>query len=109
MIKKLTIPIFHGTLILFQDVEPEKAFAMVNIEYDGDDYFGAISQVCEDRNGNRAFVIIFDECDPQAVAHEAVHVAHRIAEEHGINYDEEFIAYMTGWVVTQCHKYLRVD
>lgn len=109
MIKKVNIPIFHGTLILFQDVEIEKAFAMVNMEYNGDDYFGAISQVCEDRNGNRAFVIIFDDCDNETVAHEAVHVAHRIAEEHGINYDEEFIAYMTGWVTTQCHKYLKIE
>ena len=109
MIKKLEIPIFHGTLILFQDVEIEKAFAMVNMDYDGDDYFGAISQVCIDRNGNRAFVIIFDECDPQAVAHEAVHIAHRIIQEHGMEGDEELIAYLTGWVVTQCHKYLRVE
>ena len=109
MIKKVTIPIFHGTLILFQGVEPAEAFAMVNMEYDPDDYFGAITTVCVDRTGNKAIVIIFDECDPQAVAHEAVHAAHFIISERGMENDEELIAYLTGWVVAQCHKYLKVE
>ena len=108
MIKKLTIPIFHGTLILFQDVEIEEAFKMVNLEYD-EETFGAFSSVCYDSSGRQAFVIIFDDCDPDTVAHESVHIAHRIIQEHGMAGDEELIAYLTGWVVPQCHKYLRVE
>ena len=81
---------------------------MLNLEFDEDQPFGAFSSVCYDKSGNQAFAIIFAECDPQAVAHEAVHIAHRIAEEHDIEKDEELIAYLTGWVVTQCHKYLKI-
>lgn len=106
MIKKINIPIFHGTLILFQDVEIDEAFRMVNLEYD-EESFGAFSSVCYDRSGRQAFVIIFDDCDHETVAHESVHIAHRICEEHDIEKDEELIAYLTGWVVTQCYKYLK--
>ena len=109
MIKKVNIPIFHGTLILLQGMEIEQAMSMVNIEYDPDDKFGAFSSVCYDRSGRQAFVIIFDDCDNETVAHEAVHIAHRITEEHDMESDEELIAYLVGWIVGQCHKYLKVE
>ena len=109
MIKKVNIPIFHGTLILFQDVEMEEACKMVNLEYDDDLLCGAFSSLCYDRDGRQAFVIIFDDCDNETVAHESVHIAHRIAESHDIEKDEELIAYLTGWVTSQCHKYLKVE
>jgi hypothetical protein len=108
MIKKIDIPIFHGTLILMQGIPLEEAFGMVNLEYDPEEPFGAYTSVCYDRSGRQAFVIIFDDCDNETIAHESVHIAHRIVEEHGIEKDEELIAYLTGWVATQCHKYLKV-
>ncbi len=104
MIKKIDIPIFFGTLILFQDHDIQEAFKLINVKPEERD-FGAFSVVAVDKVGHQAFVIIFKECVPHTVAHEAVHVAHRIAEEHDMKKDEELIAYLTGWVTAQCYKY----
>ena len=107
MIKKIEIPVFFGTLILFQDHNIEEAFKLINVKYDGKE-FGAFSVVAIDKLGHQGFVIIFDECTHQTVSHEAVHIAYRIAEEHELKKDEELIAYLTGWVTAQCYKYLKV-
>jgi len=107
MIKKVELPVFYGTLVLFQDHDIKEAFDIIDVEYDGK-AFGAFSVIAVDKAGHQAYVIIFDECTNSTVAHEAVHTAYRIIEEHELKKDEELIAYLTGWVVTQCHKYLNV-
>ena len=107
MIKKVNLPIFHGTLILFCDHDIKEAFSLINEKYDGKE-FGAYSVVAIDKEGRQGFVIIFDECTHETISHEAVHIANRIAEEHELKKDEELIAYLTGWVTAQCYKYLKV-
>ena len=70
--------------------------------------FDAISGYDIDKEGHYGYGIIFSACTPSIIAHEAVHVAHDIIETHGLDKDEELIAYLAGWVVVQCHKYLNV-
>lgn len=109
MIKKIDIPIFFGTLVLFQDYDIEKACAIAEFDYDPENKFDAYAGISVDKKGNTGFVIIFAKCTPEIIAHEATHVANRICERNEMEKDEELIAYLTGWVVTQCHKYLKVE
>lgn len=108
MIKKINIPIFFGTLVLFQDYDMKKACQIMGFKEDHFDY-DAISGHEVDKDGHLGYGIIFDKCTPSIIAHEAVHTAHQIIETHDMSNDEELMAYLTGWVVEQCHKYLKVQ
>ena len=109
MIKKISIPIFYGTLVLFQDYDIEKACKELSIKEDNINAFDAITGCDTDSEGHVGYGIIFRKCTAPIIAHEAVHVAHNIIEMHGMSNDGELVAYLTGWVTLQCHKYLKVS
>ena len=108
MIKKIKIPIFFGTLVLFQNYDIKKACKIANFDYDPNNTFDGYSGTNTDRDGHFGYIIIFDKCDASIISHEAVHIAHRILNRNGIEKDEELIAYLTGWITAQCCKYLNV-
>lgn len=110
MIKKIKIPIFHGWLILYQNVN----FDDIIKEYDlhelpnGAAMYAAILN----DNGFAIYVIAVNDATPDAIAHEAAHVTHAMMLHRGIKPDlnnDEWENYLLAWVVSQCHKYLKID
>lgn len=63
--------------------------------------------------GEHSYHMVFKKeyCNARVVAHEALHIVHKIFEDRYIQIDidnDEPEAYLLGWVVGQCHKYLKL-
>ena len=107
MLKKIHIPIFSGYLLLYQDCDVEEVCKKHGFS---NDICDAMTGVDHYRNDILAFVTIFiNKNDLNTMAHEAVHFAHFLIREAAMNEDEELIAYLSGWFMEQCSKYLWID
>ena len=111
MIKKVTIPIFHGWLYLYQGVPFDEVGTRHNIVFDnsGSD---AISSSDLDKNEVTAYIIaVEDRVSASSIAHEALHVVNYMMRDRdmvpNLNNDE-WQCDLLGWIVRQCHKYLKV-
>jgi hypothetical protein len=111
MIKRITIPVYLGTLVLIQlddlmNIPAQWKPADSNLcGYDGITYF------VENYRGYRFFVIaVTENTSSHVIAHEALHCVNKIFEHRGIEYslvNDEHAAYLLGWIVRQCHKYFK--
>ena len=109
MIKQIKIPIFSGSLILIQGEPMDEIRKNHNIEGEPCD---AITWKELDKSGTTGYMIAFKNCAPPTIAHEADHAVNRIMVDRNIpiSYEnEEVHAYLVGWVVEQCHKFLKVE
>lgn len=76
-----------------------------------DDY-GAVTFKCGKDGLDGFFVLLRPNATPCIVAHEAVHLAHKIMLSRGIKTDpenDEPQAYLVGWLVEQIHYALTSD
>jgi len=108
--KTITIPLYHGDLIIHQ----VKDLKEVSDKYGTQDLHGfeAASFRNDKKNGYSRYVLAFEETvDPMIIAHECLHfVGQLFADRYmvmDINNDEPQ-AYLLGWAVKQCHKYLKI-
>lgn len=80
------------------------------IEKDGAD---AMSGSDLDKNEVTAYIIaVEDNVSASSVAHEALHVVNYMMRDRDMVPDlnnDEWQCYLLGWVVRQCHKYLKVE
>jgi hypothetical protein len=111
MIKKLEIPVFHGWLYLYQGVPFDEVATRHNmvVEKDGAD---AMSGSDIDKNEVTAYIIaVEDNVSASSVAHEALHVVNYMMKDRDMVPDlnnDEWQCYLLGWIVRQCHKYMKV-
>ena len=109
MIKQIKIPIYFGDLVLIQDIPLDEIRKKHNIEGISCD---AIAWHEVDKAGVTGYMMAFKKCKPSIIAHEADHIANRIMVDRNIPVsfeNEETHAYLVGWVVEQCHKFLKVE
>ncbi len=112
MIKIIEIPLYHGELVLIQKKKlediPEK-YKPENEDFKG---YAAVTCFRLKNNGVAQFIIAFlKPTTPSNIAHEAEHCKGEIFNHVGItehNTNNEPSAYMIGWIVEQCHKYLKI-
>jgi len=112
MIKKIKIPIYNGTLVLIQNKSLQdipKKWKPEKFDLSG---YAAVTCHRDNKFGFRYFVILFTKSiGSKTIAHEALHCMSDIFDHRGIKFDiynDEPAAYLLGWIVDQCHKYLKV-
>ena len=112
-IKTIKIPLYHADLIIAQDSNGQKILDKYGIKFSifG---FGAVTFRHQSKNGYDRYVIAFNNKDIHAglIAHEALHVVTYLFQDKQIRIDtdnDEPAAYLLGWIVSECHKFLDVD
>lgn len=108
--KKIKIPIYYGDLFLIQTDDFEK----VEKKYNLTSLHGVYACAWDNpkKNGESRFYMLFSyDCDPVDIAHEALHVTNFICKSRNISVDmnnDEPRAYLLGWIVQQCHDFLKI-
>jgi hypothetical protein len=108
MEKTIKIPIYSGKLIIIQSdnfSDIEKKYNLVSLE----DY----SAFCfKKQNNSSTYVMVFGvDVTAGIIAHESFHVVTTLFEDSLITIDnnnDEPAAYLLGWIVEQCHKFLNI-
>lgn len=112
-IKEIEIPIYYGNLILVKTNNLKKLNRKFTIDGDITKLFGAVTFTQHDKDGFTKYIIAFNKEDitPSLIAHEAVHLVNYIFRDRLIYLDslnDEPQAYLTGWIVDQCHKFFKI-
>lgn len=108
--KKLEIPLYHSDLIICQ-ADDLKEFEE---KYELEDLNGFSAVVFEriTKKGYLKHYMCFNKnVTPSVIAHEAFHVTSLVFQSAGIIPDadnDEPQAYLLGWIVEKCHKFLKV-
>ena len=108
--KRKKIPLYTGKLIIIQLEEKESMddiTKMYNIDFDMSGFNGMAFR------DNRNYIIAFsEEANSSIIAHESLHAVSYIFQDHVMRMDcenDEPIAYLLEWIVSECHKFLNVD
>ena len=111
MIKKINIPIFFGELVLIQKKKLSDIPKKWAIDFD----FHGYAATCYTKNTKggclRVVIAFMNPTTPEIIAHEAYHAVNNLFVNNGIKpdlYNDEPAAFILGWIVKQCHKYLKV-
>jgi len=113
MIKKIDIPIYFGTLIIIQ----KKSFKKIPRKYKPKNFdlngYEAYTDYVDIKNGYRIYLMVFlKPTNSRIIAHEALHIMNKIFDHRNIDYtykNDEHGAYMLGWIIGECHKYLNIN
>lgn len=105
--KKFKIPLYFQNLTVIQTDDFESIHKFYNLK----GYCGGYDAVTIDAGDN--IVVVFNtKADASIIAHESVHICtytfQKIGSELDVNNDE-FFAYLMGWVVKQIHKTIKVN
>lgn len=109
--KRIKVPLYGGSLTIYQVDE----LKVIEDKYDLEDTYGYDALVFETHNKHDVinYVIAFEnETTPSNVAHEALHMTNRICKSAGIvvgSDNDEPQAYLIGWIVKQCHSFLKFE
>ncbi len=108
--KTVQIPLYGGKIVVYQ-VSDLKA---IQEKHDLTDVEGcdALSFQINSKQGVGVFYLAFEgKPNPSIIAHEAVHITNMILKHIYAKLDienDEPQAYLLGWIVEQCHKFLEV-
>ncbi len=109
--KRIKIPIYFGELHIIQSDSLEEVIEEFGLE--DLPAFEAVVLPKPLENGYTRYFMIFNmSVTPKIIAHECIHVVNNIFHDRGIKLDllnDEPQAYLVGWVVEQCHKYLKLN
>ena len=107
---KYKIPLYHGDLIIIQDKNlkwVQKKYDTISLED-----IGACTFPYPKKSGATRYIMVFyGETSPKIIAHEALHVVNDIFKDRYIKLDisnDEPQAYLLGWIVEKCHKFLKI-
>lgn len=108
--KKLSIPLYTGSLIIIQlegKEDMNDVAKMYNMNYDVSNYDGMAFKE------NENYMVAFSKkVSSHIIAHESLHAVSYIFDSHCISMDcknDEPTAYLLEWIVKQCHKFLTVN
>ena len=112
MIKKIDIPIYRGTLILVQKKDLNKLPKKYKPDFDMHG-FDACVFIKDAKNGFRNYIMTFrNPTNSRIIAHESLHFMSELFKHTGVDIaytNDEHGAYLIGWVVEQCHRYLEIN
>jgi len=110
LIKHIKVPIYLGELILIQTEKIENLegkYGLTDLKN--------IDAFCYDypyKDGSSRYILAFEyNTTPKIIAHEAFHLVSYICRDRQMRIDlfnDEPQAYLIGWIVEQCHKYLQI-
>ena len=107
---KIKIPLYTGDFIIIQTDD----FKKVEDKYNLTDLnrYSAIAFSRPNKNEySRYFMVCRSNVDAGIIAHECLHIANNIFKDSGIttdNINDEPHAYLLGWLVEECHKFLNI-
>lgn len=105
--KKFKIPLYFQNLTVIQTDDFESIHKFYNLK----GYCGGYDAVTIDAGGN--IVVVFNsKVDASIIAHESIHICTYTFQKIGAKIDvnnDEFLAYLMGWVVKQIHKTIKVN
>lgn len=105
--KKFKIPIYFQNLTIIQTDDFESIHKFYNLK----GYCGGYDAVTIDA-GDDIVVVFNSKVDASIIAHESTHICtytfQKIGAEIDVNNDE-FLAYLMGWVVGKIHKTIKVN
>ena len=111
MKKKVKIPIYFGEIIIIQANKLDHIPKKWNINFD----FCGYAATCYTKNTKdgclRIVMAFMKPTTPEIIAHESYHAVSYLFSHCGIKHDvnnDEQGAFILGWVVKQCHKYLNI-
>lgn len=106
-IKKITLPIYFGKLVIIQTNKFQKVNSKYNINFSKKDNKLYDAVVFQDKSN---YIVVFhNKFSYSVVAHEVVHLVNLIFKDHNITLDldnDEPQAYLTGYIFKQCEKFL---
>lgn len=109
--KTYEIPLYYGELVVIQDSNRERVAKKYNIKEDMST-FSACMFSSPTKDGYTRYVMsFFGKTEPSVIAHEAVHAVNSIFVDRYIKLDplnDEPQAYLLGWIVSRCHKTLKL-
>lgn len=108
--KKINIPLYGGKLIIHQS----NNFKKLEKKYNLTDTSGcdALAFQLNKKNGCGRFFMLFEKnITPSIIAHECNHIVNLIFKHCYVDLDlenDEAQSYLLGWLVKQCHKFLKI-
>ena len=114
-VKSIQIPLYGGRLVMiFSNCSEKIKKTIPNWDKETDEIYGSAWYInYKDRQGF-AMILNFDSDRAKithgTIAHEAVHLAHYIADERGIKLDlnnDEPITYLVGWIVDEVYDFIK--
>ena len=112
--KTIKVPLYSGNLVIIQADKKENLNDIkkkYDLKEDPSNRCKAVAFVEEKKTTE--YTIAFNNITtPSFIAHESLHVLNYIYQDHGIIYDiinDEPAAYLLGWIVKQCHKFLKIQ
>lgn len=109
--KKLNIPIYYGKLTIIQ----VKDLSKVEKKYGLQGLHGMVAFAFrrKRKNSSSKYYMVFEgKTIPSIIAHEALHMVGLIYEDINAILEienDEPQCYLLGWIVGQCHKFLKVQ
>ena len=111
MKKKINIPIYFGQIIIIQKKKLSDIPKKWSIDFD----FHGYAATCYTKNTKdgclRIVMAFMNPTTAEIIAHESYHAVNYLFSRSGIKHDpnnDEHGAFILGWIVNQCHKYLKV-
>lgn len=105
----LEIPLYFGRLIIHQCRNLQKLGLKYGYDLHGKE---AVMFDTPHESGYKIYRIAFTyDANPRIIAHEALHATNHIFRDRGIDADtnnDEPQCYLHGWIVGECHKFLKV-
>lgn len=98
--KRITVPIFGGTIEVFRD-SMQAAITYPEAELPNECVGYTVERVTDT---GKLIIILYADEDINTVVHEAMHVVHKIMEHNGIPIsaeNTEIQAYLMGWLVKE--------
>ena len=110
-VKKINIPVYFGTLVIIQKKSLKDIPKKWAIDFDFHGY-AATTYTKNTKSGYLRIVMAFmKNTTPEIIAHESYHAVCYLFSKDGIELDihnDEHGAFVLGWIVKQCHKYLNI-
>ena len=111
--KKIEIPLYFGDLIIIQTNDIQKINKKYNLGLSKSIFIEAVVFVNPKKSGWSRYYMVFGEViSSRTIAHESNHAVNRIFLDRSIDLDHENDdpqCYLLGWIVAECHKFLKVD
>jgi hypothetical protein len=109
--KKIKVPLYFVTLVLVQAKDISCLNKKLDIEVSNKTTDAYMYQR-DTKNGDIEYYMVFKKkTTAQIIAHESVHTVNAIFNRVHIEpnlHNDESQAYLMGWIVKQCHKFLKV-
>jgi len=106
--KTINIPIYFGKLTIITTDDLEEVNKIYNTKAKNELYDAVMFEIVD----NDEYIIAIKKVEWSIISHEVVHIVNAIFLNCGIQLDrnnDEPQAYLTGWIINEIDKYLKLN